>query len=500
MSYFLGLDIGTSSAKAMITDAAGAVHGLEQAEYDISSPHSGWSEQDPELWWQAACTAIRAVLSAFPGSAQAIAGVAVSSQMHTLVPLDAAGRPVRPAILHNDARTAQELGQMRRALGDGAERSLCNPICSGMTVPSLLWLRNREPEAYRAVVHVLLPADYLRLHLTGEYGCDHSNASSTLAYDVRKGCWNSAVLERLELPESLFPPCGNSTDQAGVVTAAAAAQCGLPAGTPVFFGGADQVMQSIGCGAIEPGQATVNLGSGAQICVQTDRLSPAPERGINAFASYRKGKWYTLAANSNGGSAFKWFCRKILREGDYDAVDSAIEALSPGADGLLFLPYLNGERCPHRNPDLSGCFLGLTNLTDPARMARAVMEGITFSLLDCLNACRAAGFAPDRLIALGGGAHSAVWMQIQADIYGLPLLRPKTREQAVFGAAICAAVGSGAFASVEDACAAMVPPCDEAVMPDPHSQAVYARYYDCYRRFFQAAGQLLEDLTKLGRV
>lgn len=499
MSFFLGLDVGTSSAKAVIVDESGTFHALERSEYDILCPHSGWAEQEPETWWSAICTAVQRTLSSFGRSPSEICGVAVSSQMHTLVALDASDHPVRPAILHNDARTAAQLQTMRLQLGAGAEARLCNPICNGMTVPSLLWIRDTEPSHYDQIAHVLLPADYIRLRLTGEHSSDHSNASSTLAYDVALGTWSDDTLRALDLPRSFFSPCYDSTDLAGRITPEAAAQCGLAAGTAVYFGGADQVMQSIGCGSIRPGQATVNLGSGAQVCIQTDHLAPAPDAGLNAFLSYRKDKWYTMAANSNGGSAFKWICRNILKEPDYDAVDRAIAAVRPGADGLLFLPYLNGERCPHRNPDLSGCFLGLTYLTDPARMARAVMEGVTFSLLDCLNACRNAGFSPDRLIVLGGGAVSPVWLQMQADIYNLPVMRTRSQEQAVLGAAICAAAGSGAFSSVEEACGASVPSYDDPVLPNQESHKIYESYYFYYRQFFAATHESLEGITRLGR-
>lgn len=499
MAYFLGLDVGTSSAKALITDETGASLACNRWEYDICCPHAGWSQQGPAVWWEACCRAIGLSLAQLSLPTGAIAAVAVSSQMHTLVALDAQMSPVGPAILHNDARTGAQLESMHWLLGSGAESMTCNPICCGMTLPALLWLRDREPEAYARIAHVMLPADYIRLRLTGAVSTDHSNASATMAYDFETGGWSADILAALSIPAAWFPPCFDSTDPAGRVHAAAAAETGLSAGTAVYHGGADQVMQSIGCGAIHPGMATANLGSGAQVCIQTERLSPAPEQGLNAFIGSSRRRSYVMGANSNGGSAFKWVCRSILQIRDYGEMDRAIAQVRPGCDGLLFLPYLNGERCPYRNPDISGMFVGLSYLTDPARMARAVMEGVTFSLLDCLNACRATGYAPQQLIILGGGAASLEWLQIQADIYGLPVVTPQAAEQAVLGAAICAAVGAGAFPDVAHACAAMVPALTAPIVPNPQAQKLYEQYYRLYRQMYAVSRETLEQLTQLGR-
>lgn len=499
MPYFLGIDVGTSSTKAVIIDGEGAVVTLQKVAYDIICLKSGWSEQQPEIWWAACVESIRKALAVFDRPASQISGIGVSNQMHSLVVLDEALQCVRPSILHNDSRTGEQAAFLCDALGADALNLTKNPIYTGMTLSSLLWIRDHEPENYVRIAHVLLCGDYVRLRLTGTLATDHSNASATLAYDFKKGAWSDQILGAAKVPGVFFPPCFDSTDIQGAVSEAAAQETGLISGTPVAFGGGDQVMQSIGSGAIRPGQATVNIGSGGQVCVQAQALTPNPEAGVNTFTSYRKHKWYLMGANSNAGSAFKWLCQDILQMAGYDGVDQAVSRVAPGADGLVFLPYLSGERCPHQNALLSGSFFGLTHLTDRARMMRAAMEGITFSLLDCLNACRASGASPEALIALGGGTNSREWRQMLSDIFDLPIRTPSFKEPAVLGAALCAAVGVGHFGTIGDACDACVRYSEERIEPNPGVRTVYSQYFNVYRDLFRFARPVLERVTRLGR-
>ncbi len=500
MKYVLGLDIGTSSAKAAAVTLNGDVAALAHREYDLQSPHSGWSEEDPQLWWDACVQALREVIASLPGGAAGLEAIGVSNQMHSMVVLDEALCSIRPSILHNDARTGAQMRELKAMLGTDAEGLTRNPIVNGMTLPSLLWLRENEPENYARVAHVVLAGDYIRMRLTGTLSTDHSNASATLFYDFDSCGWSKQICNAADIPMAFLPPIFNSCDIAGHVSAACARETGLIEGTPVVFGGADQVMQSIGSGCIYPGQATVNIGSGGQVCVQTETLHSAPEAGVNAFAGYERGRWYMMGANTNGGSAYKWFCRNILQERDYNALNAQIASVRPGADGLIFLPYLNGERCPHRNADISGVFLGMSYHTDRARMARAVMEGVTFSLMDCLQACRQSGCSVnDGMVALGGGTNSRVWLQMQADVYNMPLRITVSREQAVLGAAICAAVGCGAISDMAQACAAFVRYSDEVIYPDPRTHEIYLKYYQAYRDTFAEAKGVLERTTLLGR-
>ena len=498
MKYVLGIDIGTSSAKVAAVDLNGDIRALAHQEYDLQSPHGGWSEEDPAVWWDACVHALREALRQLP-SAEGIEAIGVSSQMHSLVVLDQNFRNIRPSILHNDARTGEQTRALCALLGSDAEKITRNPIVNGMTLPSLMWIRDNEPENYARIRHILLASDYIRMRLTGALSSDHSNASATLLYDFDRCDWSERICEAANVPQQWLPPIYDSCELAGRITPEAARETGLRAGVPVIFGGADQVMQSVGSGCIHPGEATVNIGSGGQVCIQVQEFSDAPEAGVNAFASYEHGRWYMMGANTNSGSAYKWFCRNILREQDYASVNEQVAQVRPGSDGLIFLPYLNGERCPHRNADISAVFFGMTYHTDRARMARAVMEGITFSLMDCLQACRSSGCKVDHLVALGGGANSREWLQMQADIFGVPLRITVSREQAVLGAAIVAAVGCGAFSSVDQACAKFVRYKDEWIRPDERTHAIYQTYYQAYREIYAQSRNALEHVTLLGR-
>lgn len=499
MKYYLGLDVGTSSVKACAIDCDGHIHAFSIREYDLSSPFNGWSEEEPETWWQACVDAIKDVILALPDGAKHIESIAVSNQMHSLVLLDEHRNSLRPSILHNDARTSVEMRQLWNTLGEDAERLTMNPIVNGMTLTSLLWVQNHEPDMYCRIAHIMVPGDYIRMRLCGNISTDHSNASATLMYNFAENGWSADICDAVSIHPDVLPPIYNSCDLAGYITTACAMETGLIVGIPVFFGGADQVMQSIGCGSLLPGQATVNIGSGGQVCVQSKSLHAAPEKGINTFVSFQRERWYLMGANTNGGSAYKWFCRNILSEQDYNAFNAQIRSIQPGSNGLVFLPYLNGERCPHRNADLSGMFVGLTYHTDRASMARAVMEGITYSLYDCLNSCRDVGCEINRMIALGGCTNNPIWLQMQADIYGIPLKVTVSHEQAVIGAAICGAVGCGAFESIARACASVVRYQNTEIKPDLHVHDAYQAYYHAYRDIYLQSKEVLERITLLGK-
>jgi xylulokinase len=529
MGYLMGIDIGTSSVKAIIIDRDGHILTLAKSSgHNISCLHSGWAEQDPNDWWHGCRNAITGALSAAGINPDKIDCIGLSGQMHSLVSLDQNFNLVRTAILHCDSRSGQQAKYLAVLLGGndspcpeergmdphkihilqnqpypvrsaaGLVDSVKNPIHTGYTLPSLMWIRDNEPAVYERIRHILLPVDYIRLRLTGEYGTDHSNASATLAYDFLLGRWSDTILNLANIPMDLFPTIHHSAEVAGKVTKAAAAETGLCTGIPVVFGGGDQVMQSIGSGSIEAGQATVNIGSGGQVCIQVDRLLSNPEAGVNCFCSYKSNKWYLMGANSNGGSAFKWFCNEILQDSNYGAIDEQVENIPGGCDGLLFLPYLSGERCPLLNAGIGGVFWGLSYLTNRARMARAVMEGIAFSLYDCLLACESTGISPKKMIALGGGANSRVWLQIQADIYGKPLVVTMNPEQAALGAAITAGVGSGAFRSFEEGCGCFVH-YGNTIEPNFSAHSTYLEYFDVYKNIYKLARPALEAATILGR-
>lgn len=499
MPYLMGIDLGTSSLKALIVDTAGNVKAESSQAYQFDSPYNGYAEQDAEVWWAACRDCIREALekSALPPSE--LRALSFSGQMHGLAALDKDRRVIRPVILHCDARSDK---QVRRIKEVAAEKKLrashYNPINTGFLLSSLLWMRDNEPEQYRRIRHVLLPKDFLKMKLCGEITTDYSDASGTLAFDVAQVRWSGETLDALDIPREFFPECFAADYPAGRVTREAALETGLARGTLVVNGGADQVMQMVGNGAVRNGQATVNIGSSGMVCFQSDRAIYNPALSTNIFCAHQKGNWVLMGAMRTAGLAFKWISG-LAPGGDYRKLDGEIAKLPPGSGGLIFLPYLIGERCPHMNSNLSGAFLGLNLNTGGAHMARSVMEGVTFALKQCIEVCSGLGLGADTLIASGGGARSAVWLQMQADIFNVPLKTTMLEEQASIGAAAAAGSGAGLFKTIGEACNALVKYRDTIRTPDPSRQGIYQEYYGLFKESFIESGKTLERLTELGR-
>ncbi|MDD2994202.1 MAG: xylulokinase [Pygmaiobacter sp.] len=499
MAYYMGIDVGTSSLKTILTDEAGQMVAGCGQNYQFASPRSGWAEQAPEEWWAAAVATIRQVLAQTGIDSAEIAGVGFSGQMHGLVLLDEAGNPVRPSILHCDARTDAQLLQITGTLGaQGVRDEMMNPVFTGFLLPSLLWVRENEPQNYAKIAKVCLPKDYIKFRLCGEVSSDYSDAGATLAYDLKHACWNTRVLAAFGLPEAWFSPCYDSCDVVGTVSAAAAKQTGLCTKTKVVAGGGDQAMQRLGSGAVSTTEATVNIGTSGQVCFQSTKPLLNPALNTNMFYGYDKQTWLVYGAIMNAGLCLKWW-RSVLQGQSYGALDESVAAVPPGSGGLLFLPYLNGERTPHLNPNISGAFLGLNLGSDCARMSRAVMEGVTYALYQCLELCEGMGLHSDVLIASGGGARSSVWRQIQADVFGLPLKMARLEEQACLGACICAAVGCGAYKNAVQACAGMVRYYDWLVEPNEANHRRYGQYYQLFKETYSSCATVLERVTKMGR-
>jgi len=499
MPCMMGIDLGTSSLKTIIVDEAGTVRAQSSKVYQFDSPSIGYAEQDVEVWWSACCECIRGALRDFDRPSSDVVAVSFSGQMHGVVLLDDGLRTIRPAILHCDARSGKQVRHIKSVLAEaGLLESLLNPVYTGFLLPSLLWVRDNEPEGYGRVRHAILPKDYLKLKLCGEIVSDFSDASATLAFDIRRGRWSTEVLEALGVPKSIFPECSDSYRAIGAVTDEVARGTGLAAGTIVVNGGGDQTMQAIGNGVIRAGQATVNIGSSGQVCFQSDAPIENPELSTNTFCSYRLGKWLTMGATMTAGLSLKWFGR-LFDDFDYARVDEMVRDVRPGSDGLIFLPYLNGERTPHANPDLSGMLLGLHLSTSRWAIARSVMEGVAYSLMQCIEVCGGLGLKASELIASGGGARSDVWLQIQSDVFGIPLKTAFIQEQASLGAAITAGIGSGVFASLDEGCERVVRYSDRIFLPNEEAHEAYASYYRLYKDAYLAGGPVLQRATELGR-
>jgi xylulokinase len=493
----MGIDLGTSSLKVLIIDGEGRTKATGFRTYQFEVPHPGHAEQSTEIWWNACREAVGEALGRLgKNEASRVKAVGFSGQMHGLVMLDRHMRVLRPAILHCDARSGGEAMRLETLMAGSPP---FNPAYTGFLLSSLLWVRDNEPELYRNIDRVCLPKDFLKLKLCGELGTDYSDASGTLAFDIKNMRWSEEILEKLDLPPQWFPPCSDVSHVMGTVSRQGAAETGLAGGTLVTSGGGDQIMQAIGNGAVRPGQATVNIGSSGQVCFQCDRPIPNEAHTTNTFCGYDRSSWITMGATMSAGLSLKWF-NNLFSGGDFSRLDAEAGALPPGAGGLLFLPWLNGERTPHVNPDLSGAFLGLNLTTQRAHLARAVMEGVAFSLYQCLEICSNLGLRCEELIISGGGGQSALWRQILADVFGRPLKAAMPEEQACMGAALAAFTGAGIFKSLKEACSSLIVYQEELKYPDQKNHEKYKSLYRYYKEVYAPLGETLQKLTRLGRL
>ena len=445
MSYVLGIDSSTTATKALLADQAGTVVAIGVAEYSFETPHPLWAEQDPDLWWDGAVSAIRTCLAAAGIPAGAVAAVGLTGQMHGLTLLDAKGVPLRPAILWNDQRTAAECDELRTAVGkDRLIAVTGNDALTGFTASKLLWVRNHEPDVYRAAAMVLLPKDYVRFRLTGSYATDKAGGSGTQLFDVAARDWSADLLEVIGIDIEILPATYEGPEITGEVSAEAAHATGLRAGTPVVAGGGDQAANAVGTGAVDAGQMTLSLGTSGVIFAATETPSIEPAGRVHAFCHAVPDRWHMMGVMLSAAGSLRWLHDTIAPNESFEELSSEAEGAPPGADGLLFLPYLSGERTPHPDPLARGAFIGLTVRHDRAHLVRAVMEGVAFGLRDGYELMRAAGVAtPSAIRASGGGTKSPLWRQILADVLGIELVAVATEEGAAYGAALLAAVGAG---------------------------------------------------------
>ena len=507
MAFLMGIDLGTSSLKTIVTDETGHIAAESSKSYQFSSPRVGYAEQDPQEWWEACCMTVRACIerlgmAGYCGrtvSASDIKGISFSGQMHGAVMLDAGRNCIRPAILHCDARSAAQVEEINQILGPERVRGLVmNPVYTGFLLPSLLWVRENEPENYEKIKYVMLPKDYIKFRMTGEISSDISDASATLAFDIKNVCWSDEILGLTGVSRDIFPACYGTAEAIGTVSAAAARETGLCAGTVVAAGGGDHLMQGIGSGVINEGQASSNIGTSGQVSFRSRVPVLNPALSTNTFCSYEKGRWLTMGAMMSAGLSLKWF-NSLFETADYDLINAQAAEVGPGSGGVLFLPYLNGERTPHVDPNLSGMFMGVNLNTGRAQLTRAVMEGVAFALNQCIEVCSDLGLSAKTMVASGGGARSPVWLKIQADIFDRPLMVTDTEEQAGLGAAITAGVAAGIFSSVEEGCAACVRYRDTVIVPDQASHRIYEEYYGLYKDTYTACKDVLQSITLMGR-
>jgi xylulokinase len=494
MAHVLGIDVSTTATKAVLVDGSGAVRGIGVAEYGFSVPRPLWSEQDPALWWEGAVAAIRSVLAVAGVTAEDIDAVGLTGQMHGAVLLDRAGEVLRPAILWNDQRTAAECDAIRAAVGpERLVRITGNDALTGFTAPKLAWVRDHEPDIWRRVAHVLLPKDYLRLRLTGAYAMDKADGAGTLLFDLAARDWSPDMLAAIGIDPAWMPPTFEGPEITGEVTTAAAQATGLRAGTPVVAGGGDQSANAVGVGAVDPGTVALSLGTSGVVFAATDRPLYEPRGRVHAFCHAVPGRWHMMSVMLSAAGSLRWF-RDALAPGEpFGELAASAAEVPAGSEGLLFLPYLSGERSPHPDPLARGAFVGLTLVHDRRHMTRAVLEGVAFGLRDGLDLMTMAGMpAPDQIRASGGGTASPVWRQILADVLGAEIATVSTSEGAAYGAAILAAVGAGWYPTVNAATAALVV-ATPAAAPGPDA-ATYAAAHAVYRDLYPALAPIFPRL------
>ena len=488
---FLGLDVGTSGVKALLLDARGEIAAATTTPLSMSTPRPGWAEQDPESWWDASVSSIREVLERRPEARVGAAGI--SGQMHSSVFLDRNGEVIRPALLWCDGRTTAECRQITRSAG-GEERLrdwVRNPALEGFTLPKVLWLRAHEAEAFDRLATVLLPKDFIRYRLTGALATEPSDASGTLMFDPARLRWSEEMLGAVGLPRTLLPDVGGSAEVLGRVTPAAAERTGLARGTRVVGGGADNACGAAGVGVIAPGEAVASWGTSGTVLAPTPEPLVDPRLRAHTFCHVVPGVWYVMGVVLSAGGAFAWFRDQLARDlagADHadDRLTAEAEAISPGADGVTFLPYLQGERTPHRDASARGAFLGLSLAHRRAHLTRAVLEAICFALKDSVTILDELGLRPGRLLLTGGGARSPFIRRLQAEVYGLPVCTVNREEGPAYGAALLAAVGAGAFPDLAAAvrCTLTRAPLEH---PDPGAHRAYEKGYARFRAGYSAA-------------
>lgn len=483
---FLGLDIGTSGVKALLVDETGTCVASGHAPLALDTPQPGWAEQHPDDWWRATIHAIAAVQASRPDAH--ITAIGLSGQMHSSVFLDGDAQVVRPALLWCDGRTTAECEEIvQRAGGEAQLRDwVCNPALEGFTLPKVLWLRAHEPEAFARVRTVMLAKDFIRLRLTGRASTEPSDASGTLMFDPVRGGWQPELLRAMALSPSLLPPVGGSHAVHGEVTDAAARLTGLRAGTPVVGGGADNACGAAGVGVVSPGSGVASWGTSGTVLAPVSRPVVDPAMRAHTFAHVAPETWYVMGVVLQAGGAFAWYREQFARGESHQALDAEAARIAAGAEGVTFVPYLQGERTPHRDASARGAFIGLSLAHTRAHLTRAVLEGVCFAMKDSLRILESLGVAPRELLLTGGGATSAFLRQLQAEIYERPVCTVNREEGPAYGAALLAMVGAGAYATLAEAAQATL---TRGAVIEPAAGA-WLDYVPAYARFRAAYGAL----------
>ena len=505
--YIIGVDIGTSGCKSLLIDDVGKVVARAQEEYSLSIPKAGWSEQDPKDWWKAVKNSIKRLLKGFY-SINNIRVIGLSGQMHGLVALDKDSQLVRPCILWNDQRTEKQCQEIHDRVGgtDEVLKLTCNRMLPGYTGGKILWVRENEPKLYEKIKIILNPKDYIRFCLTGEYATEVSDASGTGLFNVWLRDWSYQILEVLDIPKEWLPNCYESPEVSGKVMSSIAEELGLPAGLPVVGGGGDAVAQSTGMGIVEPGILGTTIGTAGNVAMALDKCYKNPEGKLQVFCSNMPNKWHVLGVTLAAGGCLQWFknalgdfemeISKRTGENVYDIISKEALKAKPGAEGLLFLPYLMGERCPHIAPNMRGAFLGLTLRHFKSHMIRSILEGVIFSLKDVTELFKEMGVCLTEIRTSGGGSVSRLWRQIHADIFNSKVITmSNSAEGAAYGAALIAGGGVGIWPSVEEAVKVLFVETED--YPIHNNFIIYNKLFPIYRNLYETLTNSFNRISEI---
>ncbi len=500
MLYFVGIDLGTSSVKVILVNDAGKIVAKSSKGYPIYSPCPGWAEQNPEEWWKATVKAANELINQAHINSSQIQGVGISGQTHGVVLLDKDLLSLRDAIIWMDQRSILQVKALKEKLGERLTRITGLPISCGFMAPSLLWIRENEPSIWDRICKVLLPKDYIRLKLTGIVASDVTDAGGTLLLNTAKRNWSKEIIEKLCIPYDFLPPLYESLRITGQVTKKAAKEIFLKEGTPVFAGGADQVMMTVGSGVVEVGEIASSIGTGGLLIVCTDHPIIKSDKALHTIPHALSQKWILMGAILSGGSSLNWFLSQIISKGKklnfHQLLPEETSSISAASKGLLFLPYLEGERTPYLDPQARGAFIGFNLHHSQGDLIRAIMEGVVFALKDSLEEFKKLGIKPSYIIASGGGAKSKLWRQIQADIFNLPIFTANTEEASAYGASLIKAVGAGVFSTVGQACKKWIRKENE-IVPNSKDVEVYEKAYQIYHNLYPKLKDDFHALSKL---
>lgn len=507
MRYLLGIDIGTSGTKTILIDEEGNVRARATQEYPLYSPKPQWSEQDPEDWWTASCATVREVLQKSGVEPRDIKGIGLSGQMHGSVFLDKNDRVLRRALLWNDQRTQAECDWITQTVGrEKVVDLISNPVLTGFTAGKIVWLRNNEPELYAQVAKVLLPKDFVRLRLTGEYATEVSDASGTALFNVRGRVWSDEMLAAIDIPREWMPTCYESQEISGRISEEAARLTGLEVGTPVVGGGGDQAAGAVGNGIVETGIVSSTVGTSGVVFAFSDEPVVDPQLRLHTFCHAVPGKWHLMGVMLSAGGSLQWYrdtfampekvVASALGKDPYDLICAEAAQAPVGSEGVIFLPYLTGERTPYPDPDARGVLFGLTRRTDRNAVARAVLEGVAYGLRDSFEIMQEMKLPIREVRASGGGARSSIWRHILADVTGHTHVTIGVDEGPALGVALLAGVGAGIYNSVEEACRATIKVKDTTDVCAVN-RVVYDRYYKVYRSLY---GHLKDDFAEVARI